>query len=164
MKLKSNVAKALNAQISQEFTASYHYLAMSSYFEAQTLPGFAALFRAQSAEETVHGNKIYDYINSRDGEVVLEDISALKRAFQSPEEVVQTALEMEKGVTENIHKIHTLAGKEGDPGTQNLMNWFVDEQIEEEQTFRDLLDKVSAAGNDRWRLHVLDGELSSQTA
>lgn len=161
MKLKPNIAKSLNEQINMEFTASYHYLAMAGYFEAQTLPGFAAWFRTQSAEETTHGTKIYDYVFSREGEVKLEDIDALKKAFQSPEEVIQTALAMEKDVTDSIHKIHALAGKEQDPGTQNLMNWFVDEQVEEEETFRDLLEKVRAAGNDRWRLYVLDGELSA---
>lgn len=159
MKLKASIAKALNEQIKIEYTASYHYLAMSAYFQTQALPGFAAFFRAQSAEETVHGDKIFDYVFSRDGEVKLGDIPALTKAFQSPEEVIRTALEMEKSVTESIHKIHALASKESDPGTLNLMNWYVDEQIEEEETFRDLLDNVGAAGNDRWRLRVLDGNL-----
>lgn len=161
MKLKASIAKALNEQIKNEYTASYHYLAMAAYFETQAMPGFAAFFRAQSAEETTHGNKIFDYIFSRDGAVKLEDIPAMSKAFQSPEAVINTALEMEKSVTEAIHKIHALAVKEQDPGTQNLMNWFVDEQIEEEETFRNLLDKVSAAGNDRWRLNVLDGNIGT---
>lgn len=164
MKLKSNIAKALNAQVHQELTASYHYLAMAAYFEVQSLPGFAAWFREQSAEETMHGMKIYDHIILREGEVKLEDIQALNKAFQTPEEVVKIALEMEKSVTANIHSIHALATKESDPGTQSLMNWFVTEQVEEEETFRDLLERVSAAENNRWFLLQLDSEMKSRSA
>jgi ferritin len=164
MKLKPAIAKSLNEQINIEFTASYHYLAMSAYFEDQSLPGFADFFRKQSAEETEHGMKIYDYVFSREGHVKLEDVSALKQTFQSAEDAIQTALEMEKSVTASIHKIFEQTVSEKDPGTENLMKYFVDEQIEEEETFRDLLDNVRAAGNDRWRLHVLDTELSRKPA
>lgn len=162
MKLPMSVANALNAQVNAELTASYHYLAMSAYFEGQSLPGFAAWFRAQSAEETVHGMKIYDYIQRRDADVTLTDISASTLKFQSAEDVVSTALKMEQAVTAQIHEIHTLATTENDPATQALMHWFLDEQIEEEESMRDLLERVAAAGDDRWRLLYLDGEIAGR--
>ncbi len=162
MKLPMSVAKALNAQVNAELTASYHYLAMSAYFETQSLPGFASWFRAQSAEETVHGMKIHDYILRRDADVTFADISANNQSFQSAEDVVSTALKMEQAVTAQIHDIHTLATKENDPATQALMHWFLDEQIEEDESMRDLLERVSAAGDDRWRLLYLDGEIAGR--
>lgn len=162
MKLSPSVSKSLNQQINAEFTASYHYLAMAAYFDSQSLSGFASWFRAQSVEETGHGMKIFDYVQRRGGAVKLDDVTALKKSFQSTEDVIATALAMEESVTASVHKIHQLASKEQDPGTQNLMSWFVDEQIEEEETFTDLLEKVRVAGNDRWRLQVLDGEISAR--
>lgn len=164
MTLKAVISDALNTQINNEFTASYHYLGMAIYFESQSLPGFAGWFRAQSAEETAHGMKIHDYIHRRDGEVKLTDVSALSKSFQSAEDVVQTALNMEQAVTAQVSGIHALCVKEGDPATQDLMTWFVNEQVEEEESMRDLLEKVRAAGNDRWRLLVLDGELAGRSA
>lgn len=164
MSLSVAVSKALNAQINNELTASYHYLSMAGYFEAQSLPGFASWFRAQSTEETDHGMKIHAYIYRRDGDVVLADVPAMSKSFQSAEDVVQTALKMEQTVTAQINAVHALAVKEGDPATQTLMNWFVEEQVEEEETMRDLLEKVRAAGNDRWRLMVLDAEISGRGA
>lgn len=162
MKLSPSVSNSLNAQINAEFTASYHYLAMAAYFDSQSLSGFAAWFRTQSVEENGHGMKIFDYIQRRGGAVKLADVSALDKSFQSSEDVVSSALAMEEAVTASVHKLHALAVKENDPATVNLMNWFVDEQVEEEDTFTTLLEKVQAAGNDRWRLQVLDGEISSR--
>ena len=164
MKLPSSLLKALNAQVNAELSASYHYLGMSAYFEKQSLPGFAAWFRAQSDEETVHGMKIYDFIHRRDADVQLTDISAGKQSFQSAEDVVATALKMEQAVTAQIEAIHALAVKEGDAATQNLMNWFIEEQVEEEESMRDLLEQVSAAAGDRWRLLYLDGQLPAREA
>ncbi|MGR3662628.1 MAG: ferritin [Paracoccaceae bacterium] len=164
MTLKTVISKALNTQINNEFTASYHYLGMAVYFESQSLPGFAGWFRAQSVEETGHGMKIHDYIHRRDGEVKLTDVPALSKSFQSAEDVVQTALAMEQTVTDQVNDIHALAVKESDAATQDLMTWFVNEQVEEEESMRDLLEKVRAAGNDRWRVLMLDGELAARSA
>ncbi|MBL4805674.1 MAG: ferritin [Rhodobacteraceae bacterium] len=159
MSLSPAISKALNEQINHEMSASYHYLAMSSYFEARDLKKFAALFREQSAEETQHAMKIYDYVFTRGGEVRLGNIDALVVNFQTAEEVIRTALKMEQGVTAQINAIHALAVKEMDVATQVLMNWFVDEQVEEEDKFQTLITKVAAAGEDDWRLLILEDAL-----
>ncbi|MGB0960108.1 MAG: ferritin [Halocynthiibacter sp.] len=164
MKLKSSIEDALNAQINMEMQASYAYLAMSNYFAARDLPGFATWYREQSTEETVHAMKIHDYILKRGGEVRFSALTAPRHSFQSVEDVVGSSLSQEEGVSESIQAIYQLANTEHDAGTQSLMTWFIDEQEEEEESFQELLAQVKAAAEDPWRLLLLDKELPSREA
>lgn len=162
MKLNPKVAEALNKQINAELHASYVYLAMAAYFDANELPGFAAWFTAHSKEETDHAKRIYDFIVKRDGRVVLDGIAAPQKDYDSAEQALQTALDMEKMVTGQIHELFELAHAEKEFGTQNMLHWFLEEQISEEDLFRRILDQVKAAGDSRWHLLVLDGQLSTR--
>ena len=162
MKLNQKVADALNKQINAELQASYAYMAMAGYFDANELPGFASWFTAHSKEETGHAKRIYDFIVKRDGRVVFDGISAPQADFKSPEDALETALAMEKSVTQQIHGLFDLAHAEKEYGTQQMLHWFLEEQIEEEDLFRRILDQVKAAGDSRWHLLVLDGQLASR--
>ena len=162
MNLNPKVSHALNEQINAELKASYTYLSMAAYFDAHELPGFASWFTAHSQEETEHAKRIYDFIVKRDGRVVLDGIPAPQKDFESPEDALQTALEMEKSVTKQIHELFDLAHGEKEYGTQNMLHWFLEEQIAEEDLFRRILDQVKAAGDSRWHLLVLDGQLGSR--
>jgi ferritin len=164
MKLTSKVQDALNRQINNEMTASYSYLGMAVYFEARSLPGFAAWFRAQSAEEAAHAMKILDHVIRRDGEVVLADIAAPGHKFQSVADVIATALAQEEQVSADILALHELASSEGDIGTRNLMEWYVIEQEEEEDNFRTLRDDIDAVGEDGWKLLEYDKRLTRPAA
>ncbi len=160
MQLKKSVQDALNAQINNELAASYSYLEMAIWFEARTLPGFAAWFYAQSDEEKLHAQKFIDHVIKRDGEVKLSSIRAAGHSFQSVAGVIKTALAQEEAVSADILNLHALAAKEGDIGTRNLLEWFVTEQEEEEDTFRTLRDDLEAIGEDGWKLLEYDKRLT----
>ena len=162
MNLNPKVANALNEQINAELQASYVYLSMAAYFDSAELPGFASWFRTHSQEELEHAMRIYDFIVKRDGRVVLDGIPKPSSGFASAEAAIDAALSMEKTVTEKIHHLFDLAHEEKEFGTQNMLHWFLEEQIEEEDLFRRILDQVKAAGDSRWHLLVLDGQLGAR--
>lgn len=163
MKLNAKVEEALNQQINSELLASYTYLAMAAYFDGEELPGFATWFKAHSVEETAHAMRIYDFINRRDGRVVLKGIDQPSISYDSAEAVLETAVRMEKQVTQQIHDLFEVSNAEKEYGTQNMLQWFLEEQVGEEDLFRNVLSQVKAAGNDRWNLLILDKELGTRT-
>lgn len=160
MKLNPTVETALNRQYNNELTAGYNYLAMANYFETRNLRGFAHWFHAQSEEEQRHAMKLRDYVLLREGSVSMANIPAPKQDFVSVAEVIATALSQEMQVSEDILALHALATENGDMGAANFLNWFVSEQEEEEDNFRNLQDDVAAAGEDAWHLRGLDKGLS----
>ncbi len=162
MNLNPKVAEALNKQINNELNASYSYLAMSAYFEAQDLPGFASWFRGHSAEEETHAMRIFDFVAKRGARIELEGIAKPHSDYASPVDVLEQALSQEQTVTGQINALFELAQAEKEYSTQNMLNWFLAEQIEEEDLFTSILDKVKAAGTDRWNLLLLDQELAQR--
>ncbi|UZD90272.1 ferritin [Cognatishimia activa] len=162
MQLKPDLAQALNNQVNAELSAAHNYLAMAAYFDSIDLPGFAQWFRAQSTEETQHAMKFYDFVVKRDADVTLTSIDAPKQAFSGPIEAIETALAMEQSVSAQIHALYGLASDAKDYAAQSLLNWFLDEQVEEEDSFRNLLIQTRAAQNDPWNLQVLDKELAAR--
>ncbi len=163
MTLNSQLAQALNQQINAELNASLNYLSMAAYFDSVALPGFATWFRAQSQEENEHGMRIYDFIVKRSGDVKITGIANPVQSFSAPVEALQAALEMEKAVTAQIHALFELAHEVKEYSTLTMLNWFLDEQIEEEDSFRTILEKVQAAGDDRWNMLELDKELGARS-
>ena len=164
MTLDATLADALVSQVNAELAASHSYLAMAFYFESQDLPGFAAFFRAQSAEESQHAARLSDFVLRRDGEVILSDIAAPVTTFQSPSAAIRAALTMEQAVTQSIHALFGLAKEKNDYAAQTQLMWFIDEQVEEEDSFRTLLIQTEAAESDRWNLITLDKEVATQAA
>jgi len=164
MTLNTQLAQALNQQINSELNASLNYLSMAAYFDSVALPGFASWFRAQSQEENEHGMRIYDFIVKRGGDVKISGIADPVQGFDSPKEALQAALTMEGAVTAQIHALFELAHEVKEYSTLTMLNWFLDEQIEEEDSFRTILEKVEAAEGDRWNMLVLDQELGARGA
>ncbi len=164
MNLNQKVAEALNKQINNELHASYTYLAMAAYFEGQDLPGFANWFRGHYAEEGQHAMRIFDFISKRGGRIELDGISKPQADYASPVDVLEQALAHEKTVTGQINALFELAHEVKEYSTQNMLNWFLAEQIEEEDLFASILDQTKAANGDRWNLLLLDKELGNRGA
>jgi ferritin len=152
---------ALNAQINMELKAFYTYLSMSAHFQAEGLQGFAAWMRHHSEEEMVHAMKIYDYINRRRGQVRLQAVDAPAHAWESPLEAFEDAFEHERKVSMSIDNLVTLAREEGDRATDSFLQWFVDEQVEEEEVVSTAIDKLKLIGDNGAGLYMLDRELAS---
>lgn len=164
MTLNATLAQALVSQINAELAASHSYLAMAYYFDSQDLPGFAGFFRNQSAEEGQHAARLADFVLRRDGDVTLTEIPAPVATYQSPSAAIRAALTMEQAVTQSIHALYALAKEKDDYAAQTQLMWFIDEQVEEEDSFRTLLIQTEAAEADRWNLITLDKEVGTQAS
>ncbi len=160
--LSERVQQALNEQINREFYASYLYLAMAAHFEEQSLDGFARWMYAQSEEEYGHAMRILRHVLERGGHVELASIAAPPAEFGAPLDVFQQSLDHERKVTGHIHDIYRLAMEEQDYAAQSLMEWFVNEQVEEEDTVGRIVDRLRMAGDDRAAILMLDAELGSR--
>lgn len=161
--LNDKVLEALNNQIRDEFYASYLYLSISAYFEDQTLLGMAQWMRLQSEEEHAHAMKIYDFVLDRGARVRLLALKEPPVDFDSPLAAFEAALSHEQGVTESIHSIYALAKAENDYPTQVMLEWFIEEQVEEEKNAGDVVAQLKLAGDNPSALLVLDDQLGSRS-
>lgn len=157
--MDEKMRQGLNDQVNRELQAFYAYLAMSSYFEAENLPGFADWMRAQADEEKGHAERLIRHMHDRNARVELEALDRPTQEFGSPREVIRAALEHEKEVTSRIHALVDLAEEVRDPAAVSTLEWFVDEQVEEERTFRVLLGQLERAGESGAGLMLLDDRL-----
>jgi ferritin len=146
-KLSKKMTKELNAQMGREFSASNQYLAMAIYLDDKSLTDLANFFYRQSEEERQHAMKFMHFIMDSDARPVVPEIPKPKGDFESVEEIAEMSLEMEREVTGCIHKIVDLAMDERDHSTNRFLQWFVEEQIEEEATFSKLLDVTRQSTN-----------------
>jgi len=162
--IKASVQKAINDQIRKEFYSYYLYLSMAAYFESINLRGFAHWMRVQAKEEQEHAMKFFEYIIERQGEVVLEAIDAPTAKWKSPIDVFEGAYNHERMVTESIHKIVDLAESEKDHATSVFLQWFVKEQVEEEGSANDILQKLKLIGSENSAVFVLDVELGKRAS
>lgn len=160
--IEEALLEELNEQIKHEFYASYLYLAMAAHFEAVNLPGFAHWMRLQHEEEHEHAMRIFDYIYERDERVTLQAIEQPPSNFNAPLDIFQQAYEHERGVTERINMLYGMAVENGDYATQSMLQWFVDEQVEEEKITRDVVDQLKMIGDDSVGLYMLDRELGAR--
>lgn len=153
---------ALNEQITRELFASQYYLSMSAYFERTGHPGFAHWMRVQSDEERAHALRIFDFVNDREGRVDLGSINAPPSDFGSPLEAFRAALAHERKVTSLIGELYRLAAEEADYPTQVMLQWFVNEQVQEEKVATDIVDRLRLAGDNKSALLWLDTELGQR--
>lgn len=156
------VEAALNEQITQEFYASHSYLSMSAWFERTGYPGFAHWMRMQADEEREHALRIFDFVNDRAGQVTLGRIDAPPSEFGSPVEVFRAALAHERKVTALIGELYRLAVEEADYPTQVMLQWFVNEQVQEEKVASDIVDRLRLAGDNKSALLLLETELGQR--
>lgn len=156
------VLDGIHRQINREFYAAYLYLAMSAYFESRSLEGFASWMRAQAAEEQGHAMRLYEHLLERGAKVELQEIEAPPSDFGSPLEVFEAALEHEKRVSEWIHELYDLTVEHHDHPSQLVLQWFIVEQVEEEDSVGTIVDQLRMAGDDQGTLLMLDRELGER--
>lgn len=154
------IEDALNQQINMELQAYYTYLAASSFFEEMGLKGFADWMFHHAEEEMAHAMKIYHFVHSRRGSVSFFALDAPETNWETAQDVIESALAHEQKVTASIDNIVGLARAEKDYATDSFLQWFVDEQVEEEEVVDDLLQKLSFIGDFRPGLYLLDRELA----
>ena len=162
--IHKDLQEAINHQINQEFTAAYNYLGMAAYFDAENLKGFASWMTKQHDEEQAHGMKLLRYLQDRGGRVKLEALESPRIEFWSPLEIFQLSLEQEKLNTASINKLYELAIKLNDHATKSHLQWFIDEQVEEEKSFEDQIALLERVGEDPIGLLYLDDKLSDRPA
>lgn len=160
--LKEKMLKALNSQVNAEMYSSYLYLGMEAYFQSISLAGFAGWMRGQVQEELFHGMKIYDYICERGGRVALDTIKKPDSNWKSPLLAFKHILKHEQLVTGLINDLMDLAIAEKDHATQNFLQWFVAEQVEEESGVGEIVDKLTLIKDDTSGLFFLDAELGKR--
>lgn len=154
---------AINAQINWEFWSAYLYLSMANNFEAQGRKGIANWFRVQWQEEMAHAQVFINYLNSRDGRVILAPIAEVPSEWATPLDAFKATLEHEQKVTSLINELYSLAEEEKDFATRQMLNWFVAEQVEEEDTARELIDNFTLIGDNGYGIYQLDRDLASRT-
>ena len=160
--IKEKIKDAINKQINAEMYSAYLYLSMSAYFESINLKGFANWMKAQVQEEMVHAMKFYDYINERGGRVLLTAIDAPPTQWDSSLAVFEYTYKHEQRVTGLINGLVDLAISEKDHATNNFLQWFVAEQVEEESSADAVVQKLKIAGDRSGGLFMLDRELGQR--
>lgn len=160
--LSGKMEKALNDQINAELYSAYVYASMATYFESVDLPGFANWMVSQAQEEVAHAMKIYTFIHERGGRVMLTAIGAPPTEWDSPLAAFENALKHEKHVTSLIHGLVAQAIEENDYATKNMLDWFVDEQVEEEATASEIVAKLKMVGGEGPAVLMLDAQLGAR--
>jgi ferritin len=162
MEIGTKMQDAINHQIKEELASAYIYLSMSAYLESLSLPGMARWMRVQSQEELAHALKFFDHVVERGGRVVLQGIETPPLEFASPTEAFEKALAHEQFITERIHELYGLAMAEKDYGSYGLLQWFVDEQVEEEANVGQVVETLRRVGDKGHALVMLDGQLGKR--
>ncbi|MCB0819277.1 MAG: ferritin [Bacteroidetes bacterium] len=153
--------KSLNQQVKLESAASALYLSMASWCEKKKLNGAASFYYAQSEEERQHMLKVFKYINEMGGHAKVASVDQVDLDFENIRQVVQRSLESEKMVTASVHQLCEVAREEKDYGTLNFLQFYVDEQREEEVLFGNILDRIELIGLEGQGLYYIDKELEA---
>ena len=160
--MKKSFEEALNAQFEYELASAHLYLAMSSYFEAENLKGLAKWMRVQAQEEYIHAMKFYGFIVDRGGKVVVPALGAPKANWKSINVIFEDSLAHEQSITKRINDLMDAAVSDKDYPAQQFLAWFVTEQVEEENTVKDILFKIELMGTNSMGIIMLDKELGAR--
>jgi ferritin len=160
--LHDEMQSALNDQINAELYSAYIYLSMAAFFEARDLKGFASWMKAQAQEEVGHAMRIFQYIYDRGGAVTLQAIDGPPTEWDAPLAAFEAAYEHERHVTKLIHGLTAQADEASDYATRNMLEWFIDEQVEEESTADTIVQRLKLAGDNAGALLILDRELGDR--
>jgi len=161
--VSEKLLKAINDQLNFEFESAHIYLAMAGYCNDLDLDGFANFFLVQSEEERFHAMKFYNFINEMDGRINIETMKAPQNEYDSLVDVFKKALEHENIVTKRIYELMDLANEEKEHATISMLKWFIDEQVEEQSTFKALIKKLERLGDNNHGIYMLDAELAQRT-
>lgn len=161
--LSEKLLGKLNEQITHEFYSAHYYLAMASYFKNEDLDGFANFFIVQAEEERSHAMKFFEFIVEQGHEAIIIGFKDPKRNFESVEEIFSLALEHEKLVSSLINDLMALAQEEKHYPSISFLQWFIDEQVEEEASMSKLLNQIKRVGEQGHGILMIDRELASRT-
>ena len=161
--LTEKMQTALNGQLNAELYSSYLYLSMNAYFKSVNLDGFANWMHYQAQEELEHSLKFYDFIIQRGGKVVLSQIEAPPTEWDSPMAVFEATLAHEQKVTGLINDLVEIAHEERDHATTIFLQWFVSEQVEEEENVGGVLEQLKLMGDASGGLFMIDRELAKRS-
>ncbi len=161
--IDKEIEEAINRQINEEMYSSYLYLSMSAYFESLGLKGFANWMYVQYQEEKDHAMKFYRYLIERGGRVKLYAIKEPPHEWNSPLHAFEETLKHERHITKCINDLVDLVEKKKDRATFNLLQWYVDEQVEEEANDEEIIQKLKMIGDNPQGLLMLDRELAART-
>jgi ferritin len=162
--MKQVILEAINKQITREMYSSNLYLSMSAYYASKNLSGFAKWMELQAKEEMLHAMKFFQYIIQRGGKPVIGAIAEPKSDWNSPLNAFEDAYHHETLVTGWIYELVALAKSENDFATENLLQWFVTEQVEEEATASEIVEKLRMAGDSPQVIFMMDSLLGQRTA
>ncbi len=160
--LSERLMSELNRQINYELYSAYLYTAMETYFLDRGLEGFANFFKVQTMEELAHARILFQYVYRKNGHVALETIDKPEAGFASIIDVFEKALAHEKFVTSRIYMLVDIALEEREHATSSFLKWFVDEQVEEEESFQGLVDRLNLMGDKPSNLFMIDAELGQR--
>lgn len=164
MKISADMQKALNVQIREELDSAQLYDAMAACFDAQNLDGFANWMKLQAEEERGHARRFYDYLFERGGRAYLPGIKEPQSEWASPLEAFRAAYAHEQHISSCIHALVRRAREEGDFATESMLQWFVDEQVEEEDQALRAVEKLERFGGSPEGLYLLDREFGERKA
>ena len=159
--LSEKMEKVLNGQVNAEIYSSYLYLSMASYFGSLNLEGFVNWMKVQALEELYHAMKIYDFIEERGGRPVMEAIEKPDTDWESPVKAFEAVLAHEQKVTGLINDLVNVAIEDKDHATNNFLQWFVAEQVEEENSASSVLQKLKLV-DEKGGLFMLDREMAAR--
>jgi len=160
--ISQKMTDAINDQVKAELESAYLYLSMSAYMEAKNLKGMAHWLKQQYKEETEHAEKFMAHLYDRGACVVLEAIAKPAAEFGTPLDVYKAVLKHERHVTDRIHKLMDLARDEKDYASQSMLTWFINEQVEEEASAGDVINKLEFLGDSKASMYLLDKELGQR--
>ncbi|MBP8128329.1 MAG: ferritin [Candidatus Hydrogenedentes bacterium] len=162
--ISQKMESAINKQISEELYSAYLYSAMGNYFDSINLRGFAHWMRLQTDEELAHARKFRDYLLNRGGKVVLTEIKGPKNEWESPLAVFEASYRHECHISECINKLSSLSQKENDHASHAFLEWFVEEQVEEEANVDNVVQQLKLVKDSPGALFMLDRELGARQA
>jgi ferritin len=157
------LTKAINEQINKELFSEYLYISMQAWFADQNLDGMAAWMDAQGKEERFHAMKFFNYLIERGGKVELKPIAGPTVEFDNPLKAFQMSLEHEQFITKSINELMDLAIKENDHATRSFLQWYVDEQVEEEASVDKIVNMLKMVGENGHGIMMIDRELGQRT-
>lgn len=160
--LNQRLEQELNKQLNKELYSAYLYMSMGAYFQSADLLGFANWMHIQAQEELTHAQKFYDFINERGGRVVLEALEKPQTEWNSAQIAFEDALKHEEFITQSINDLVTVSNEEKDYATQIFLQWFVTEQVEEEGSVTEIINKLKLMKDAPGALFMLDKELGQR--
>lgn len=161
--VSNKLETAINEQINAEFWSAYLYLSMSVHFANKGLPGFANWFKVQFQEEQDHAMKLINYLIAKGNKITLKPIEEVTTSWDSLLAAFEDTLAHEKVVTGMINNLVRIARSEDDYATENILQWFVTEQVEEEETAQEMIDSLKLIGDNGFGVYTMDKELASRT-